>query len=375
MPLQIVRNDITHMKVDAIVNSACKTLGGGGGVDGAIHKAAGPGLLEECRALGGCRVGEAKITKGYNLPARYVIHTVGPVWGGGIFGEKKQLESCYRSALEVAHANGLESVAFPLISAGIFGFPRDTALKIAMDTITDFLMDYEMMVYIVVFDRESFHLSGKLFHGISQYIDEKYVNEHTDFSRERFRREMMEYIPAPTAPEASPPKQASFLSQFVAEEDMPEIPCCSAAPDWAAEESAIGATFSSDFFESADEDSLKEALRHVDESFSTMVLRLIDEKGMTDPECYKRANMDRKLFSKIRNDVFYKPKKTTAVALAIALRLDRDETEELLLKAGYALSPSSKFDIIIEYCLGKKIYDIHRVNEILFDFDQLPLGV
>lgn len=375
MPLQIVRNDITHMKVDAIVNSACKTLGGGGGVDGAIHKAAGPGLLAECRTLGGCKVGEAKITKGYDLPARHVIHTVGPVWGGGIFGEKKQLESCYRSALEVARDNGLESVAFPLISAGIFGFPRDAALKIAMDTITDFLMENEMMVYIVVFDRESFHLSGKLFHGIAQYIDEKYVNEHTDFSRERFRQEIMEFIPAPKAPEASQLKQSSSLSRFVAEEDMPDVPNCSAAPAGSAQEDSIGATFSWEFFENADEDSLKKALSHVDESFSRMVLRLIDEKGMTDPECYKRANIDRKLFSKIRNDAAYKPKKTTAVALAVALRLDRREADELLLKAGYALSPSSKFDIIIEYCLGKGIYDIHEVNRILFDFDQPVLGV
>jgi len=421
VPLQIVRNDITHMKVDAIVNSACKSLGGGGGVDGAIHKAAGRELLKECLTLGGCEVGQAKITKGYKLPARYVIHTVGPVWHGGSSGEKELLESCYRSSLELARDYQLETVAFPLISAGIFSFPRELALNIAVTTISSFLMENDMMVYIVVFDPESYHLSGKLFHGIAQYIDENYVNEHTDLRRERFRDSMRQWLRGeskqkPSMSSVAPDASAGFFSEkkkdksnslssfdWSADNNLEDAERFDAAlkkpekgaafggigkhGDRAKKEIRVCATMPESFLAEPEKDdfpgfladtssiSLEEALKHVDESFSQMVLRLIDQRGMKDPECYKRANMDRKLFSKIRNDIAYKPKKTTAVALAIALSLNRQETDELLLKAGFALSPSSKFDIIIEYCLKKQIYDIHQVNQILFDFDQPVLGV
>lgn len=342
MPIQIVRNDITRMQVDAIVNAANESLLGGGGVDGAIHKAAGPRLLEECRALGGCKTGDAKLTRGYNLPCKYVIHTVGPIWRGGNAGEETLLHACYRRSLEVAANQGCETVAFPLISAGIYGYPKDKALQVAMRAIGDFLMHSDMLVYIVVYDKESTRLSGKLFADVAQFVDDRYVEEHTDFRRERLRM---------NAPAPMPPVMANESASFSSDGYMEE--CC-AAPTM--------------------DQSLEDALNEIDESFSQMVLRLIDQKGMKDSACYKRANIDRKHFSKIRSDIFYKPKKTTAVAIAIALELNLNETRELLMKAGLALSRSSKFDIIIEYCLLHGIYDIHQVNQLLFDFDQVTLG-
>ncbi len=173
MPLRIVRNDITKMRVDAIVNAANRTLLGGGGVDGCIHRAAGIGLLQECMKLGGCETGSAKITGAYNLPCRYVIHTVGPVWNGGGHGEKEKLISCYRTSLELAKEAGCETVAFPLISSGIYGYPKEEALKVATDTITDFLLKNDMTVYIVIFDKESLNIGKKLFSDIEEYIDSK----------------------------------------------------------------------------------------------------------------------------------------------------------------------------------------------------------
>lgn len=328
MPLFVVRNDITKMKVDAIVNAANETLLGGGGVDGAIHRAAGPQLLEECRTLGGCRTGNAKITGAYDLPSKYVIHTVGPVWHGGLFGEKRLLTSCYRNSLELAQKNKCESVAFPLISAGVYGYPKDKALKIAMDTIAEFLLENDMTVYLVIFDRSAFQISGKLFADIASYIDDHYVDTHTDYHRESQRIAWTLHKPECRAmPMAAAPKR-----------------------------------------------SLDEMLSTIDESFSEMLLRKIDEKGMKDSACYKKANIDRKLFSKIRSDKNYKPSKPTVLAFAIALELPLSETKDMLMKAGFALSHSNKFDIIIEYFITNGNYNIYEINEVLFAFDQSLLG-
>ena len=285
MPLQIVRNDITTMKVDAIVNAANESLLGGGGVDGAIHRAAGPELLVECRTLGGCKTGEAKITKGYRLPAKFVIHTVGPIWRGGSHRERELLVSAYRSSLEVALAHGCETVAFPLISSGVYGYPKNQALKVAVDTIGDFLLAHDMTVYLVIFDRTAYTIGGKLFADIAAYIDDRYVDAHTD-SRETQRRRM------------------AMASIAMEEEEWMPAPCASAS---------FG---------------LDEALSKLDESFSQMLLRKIDEQGMTDAQCYKKANIDRKLFSKIRSDVHYKPSKPTAMTFAIALELPQEEVQE-----------------------------------------------
>ena len=333
MPLEIVRNDITKMTVDAIVNAANESLLGGGGVDGAIHYAAGPELLAECKTLGGCKTGKAKITGGYNLPAKYVIHTVGPIYEDGKHGEKDLLESCYRESLALAKAHNCETVAFPLISSGVYGYPKDQALKVAIDVISDFLLENEMKVYIVIFDKAAYKISEKLFSDIAEYIDDNYVDEYTDYRRESMRMNV--------------PMQAS-VGLF--EADLCECKAMSA------------------------DDDLDAKLKQIDESFSQMLLRKIDEKGMTDAECYKKANIDRKLFSKIRNDVNYKPSKPTAIAFAISLELSLDETEDMLKKAGFALSHSNKFDIIIEYFISKGNYNIFEINEALFAFDQSLLG-
>ena len=292
MPLHIVRNDITTMKVDAIVNAAKESLLGGGGVDGAIHRAAGLELLAECRTLGGCKTGQAKITKGYRLPAKFVIHTVGPIWQG---------------------------------------YPKDQALKVAVDTIGDFLLAHDMTVYLVIFDRTAYTISGKLFSDIAAYIDDRYVDAHTD-SRETQRRRM------------------AMASMPIEESECMPAPCAMAP---------FG---------------LDEALSKLDESFSQMLLRKIDECGMTDAQCYKKANIDRKLFSKIRSDVHYKPSKPTAMAFAIALELPLEEAREMLGKAGFAFSHASKFDIIVEYFIAHRNYNIFEINEALFAFDQSLLG-
>ena len=337
MPLEIVRNDITKMMADAIVNAANESLLGGAGVDGAIHYAAGPELLAECKTLGGCKAGKAKITGGYNLPAKYVIHTVGPIYEDGNHGEKALLESCYRESLALAKVHNCETVAFPLISSGVYGYPKDQALKVAIDVISDFLLENEMKVYIVIFDKAAYKISEKLFSDIAEYIDDNYVDEHTDYDRERRR---MNY-----------PCQSIMLGASVPDElDLCECKAIMAEKD------------------------LDSKLRQIDESFSQMLLRKIDEKGMTDAECYKKANIDRKLFSKIRGDVNYKPSKPTAIAFAISLELSLDETEDMLKKAGFALSHSNKFDIIIEYFISKGNYNIFEINEALFAFDQSLLG-
>lgn len=333
MSLQIVRNDITKMEVDAIVNAANSSLLGGGGVDGCIHRAAGPELLAECKTLGGCETGSAKITKGYRLPCKYVIHAVGPRWRDGKHGEREKLISCYRTSLALAKEHGCETVAFPLISSGIYGYPKDQALKVAIDTISDFLLENDMTVYIVIFDRKAYQIGEKLFSDIAAYIDDNYVDEHTDSRSERLRRMQML---------SDEPEEETF--------GAPLAPMAASAK------------------------TLDDALSQIDESFSEMLLRKIDEKGMTDAQCYKKANIDRKLFSKIRSDKLYKPSKPTALAFAIALELPLDETKELLMKAGFALSHSNKFDIIIEFFIEHGNYNVFEINEALFAFDQSLLG-
>ncbi len=342
MPFLIVRNDITKMNVDAIVNAANNSLLGGGGVDGAIHRAAGPQLLRECRTLHGCETGDARITKGYNLPAKYVIHTVGPVWNGGSHNEKVLLTSCYRKSLELAKAYKCETVAFPLISAGVYGYPKDKALRVAIDTISEFLTDNDMLVYIVIFDKQSFKISEKLVADIRQFIDDRYVDEHYIETAERrriFRK----------------------IKNIASDEDF-EV--CS----------SVAEPLTDDITVCLPSRPLDAYIKELDESFSEMLLRKISEKGMKDSQCYKKANIDRKLFSKIKNDKLYKPSKPTAIAFAIALELSLSETKELLEKAGFALSHSSVFDIIIEYFIRNKNYNVFDINDALFQFDQPLLG-
>ena len=332
MPFSLVRNDIVNMRVDAIVNAANSSLAPGGGVCGAIFAPAGRTALEKaCRAIGHCDVGSAVITPGFDLPARYVIHAVGPIWQGGSRGEADLLHSCYTRALHLARENGCESIAFPLISSGIFGYPKPQALRVAINAIEEFLLKYEMQVYLVIFDRAALLISERLYENIQRYIDDRYVELRA------FPRQAAEALP--------------HARQRAEQADLPlAAPCATPGKR-----------------------SLDDLLGHLDESFSRMLLRLIDEKGMTDVEVYKRANLDRKLFSKIRKEG-YNPSKQTALALAIALRLNLDETKDLLGRAGYALSHSNKFDIIIEYFIEEGVYDIFEINEALFAFEQRLLG-
>lgn len=329
MPLEIIRNDITRVIADAIVNPTNERLDAGGGTDLEIHKAAGPLLAEECRSLGVLPVGQARITNGYDLPARYVIHTAGPVWKGGKSGEEGLLRDCYKNSLELARERGLESIAFPLISSGSFGYPKDRALSTAISAIGSFLLEHDMTVYLVVYDKQSFMLSSKLYSSITQYIDERYVEEKPAARR---RSEVM--------------LEDSMMSQ-VESQAIPRL----------------------------SKRSLDEVLRQMDETFSKSLIRLIDEKDIKDSVVYKKANVDRKLFSKIKNDVSYKPSKPTAIAFAIALELNLDETKDLLMKAGYALSNSSKSDIIIQYFIEQNNYNIYEINEVLFAFNQATIGV
>jgi O-acetyl-ADP-ribose deacetylase (regulator of RNase III) len=350
MPFQIVHNDITKMNTDAIVNAANTKLLQGGGVCGAIFQAAGAAeLKKECDAIGSCAVGHAVITKGYRLPSRYIIHSVGPIWQGGQQGEAELLAMAYRHSLELAKQYQLESIAFPLISSGIYGYPKEAALQIAISVVSEFLMYHEMDIYLVVFDRKSITLSEKLFSEIDHYIDSYY--EDSDQFRTRNRNSLSESI---FVPGDLPGESLSEVSEQLPEEEiqLSYHNCMSVSSPR----------------------SLEDVVNQMEETFSEMVLRLITEKGKSDVEVYKKANIDRKLFSKIRSNKEYHPKKCTAFAISISLELSLDETKDLLMKAGYTFSMCSKFDIIIRYFIENQNYNMFLINEALFAYDQPLLG-
>lgn len=339
MPLYIVRHDITKMECDAIVNAANKSLLGGGGVDGCIHRAAGPKLFDECLTLGGCKTGEAKITKGYNLPAKYVIHTVGPVWDGGTNGEKALLESCYKKSLELAKAHGCTSVAFPLISSGVYGYPKDKALSVAVSIISRFVLENDMTVYIVVFDKNSYKISKELMEDVTTYIDDNYADETA--LRYGYKR-----------------RSASLNNLFYEPIEG------KASNDISPQTVSIDT-----------KRELIDILSKIDENFAITLFKLIDARGISDVECYKKANVSKQTWYKILNDASYKPSKNTVLSFAIALELSLVETEKLLATVGFTLSKSSKFDLIIEYFIVKGCYDIFVINETLVAFDQPCLGI
>lgn len=439
MPFQMIRADITTLQVDAVVNAANSSLLGGGGVDGCIHRAAGEGLLAECRTLGGCPTGEVRVTGGYRLPCRYVIHAVGPVWQGGSAGEAAQLAACYRLALQAAAERGCESIAFPLISAGIYGYPKAEALQIATGEIAAFLENHEMTVILAVFNKDAFEIGQTLYEDIAERISDAEVAE----AEARYGRRRENCLPVSKAPFPMPchapqiceaeqpcrehtsdaaapapkpvkekakkhtlfggfgkksPKKEGEAEPFTAEEDaayapIPDaasakrdgafapareaLPSCAHAEKYgyaAPNRTPAPMMSKADFAEAAPAAFFDGNRFMLDESFTEMLLRKIDESGMTDAECYKKANIDRKLFSKIRSNPAYHPGKQTVLAFAVALRLDLTETQEMLRKAGFALSHSYKSDIIIEYFIEQGNYDIYAINEALFAFDQKLLG-
>ena len=345
MPLQIIREDITRMRVDAIVNTTNEEMVGYSGVDLAVHTVAGEELDAECRELAPLGLGQAKISGAYKLPCKYVIHTSGPVWRGGLVGESIILRSCYIESLKLAVKHKCRSVAFPLISSGVYCYPKDQVLKFAIQTITEFLFDHELTVYLCVFDKESYTFSQKLFNDIQAFIDDEYVDEHDedfydlyDFDADEI--ETTKCIQAPQAP-------------------MCADACI--APRKMETNSAAGKT-------------LREYLKQRDKSFQETLFELIDRSGMTDVECYKKANVDKRIFSKIKGNKDYRPSKQTAIAFAISLQLDLDETQALLATAGMTLTRNNDFDKIIRYFIHNENYDIFEINEALFEFDQMLLG-
>lgn len=343
MPFEIVRNDITNMRVDAIVNTANPRPVIGLGTDSMIHDKAGPELLIARQEIGSIDVGCAAITPAYKLHAKYVIHTVGPVWDNGSYGEEALLRNCYDNSLKLAVENKCDSIAFPLISTGNYGFPKDKALQIAISAFSTFLLEHEMLIYLVVFDRTSFKLSEKLFQSVASYIDENYVDEceiasygtRDNIRSYRRRRREMEVC-----------ESCAMLDEIQ--------PC---APMQASKAM-----------------SLEDMLKQTDAGFAETLLDLIDKTGKKDSEIYGRANVSRQHFSKIRNNPNYKPTKPTAVAFAIALELDLEKTKDLIGRAGYALTNSSKFDVIIRFFIESGNYNIMDINTALFEFDQTLLG-
>ena len=380
MSFQIIHGDITTLKVDAIVNAANPTLLGGGGVDGAIHRAAGPQLVEACRLRypEGCQTGDAKITLAYELPCQKVIHTVGPIWHGGNQGEKELLVSCYQKSLELALLYDCHSIAFPLISSGAYGYPKEEALQVAVDTIKAFLANHDLDVYLAIFQKSDYQISQGLVEDISSFLKDGWKKEADLSAREEA---LLDSVSSEL--ESLYLKHPDWDDEDEADEDV----LYSYPPEESARFETRGIWGRIEQVERRIDRlthpmPLSEAIVNaevappadfsleLEESFSQMVLRKIDEKGMTDPQCYKKANLDRKLFSKIRSHEDYQPSRATALALGIALELPLSELQELLGKAGYTLSHARRGDLIVEYFVKKGIYDIYQINQVLFEFEE-----
>lgn len=370
MPFKIIRQDITRVRADAIVNAANRELQEGGGVCGAIFAAAGREQLRAaCDAIGHCAVGDAVITPGFGLKAPHIIHTVGPIWRGGGYQEEALLASCYRRSLSLAQEHHLKSIAFPLISSGVYSFTKGRALDIAIETIGSFLASHEMMITLVVFDKATFEISEKLSASVRQFIDD-YYEETYPYNRNRSLNRNQQRA------------TTEVSERFQADDDQRHTTRSVHQPSF--DESHDPLLISPSLLKSSQvaeypaelllSKSLDDRLKHLDETFSQMLLRLIDQKGQTDVSVYRRANLDRRHFSKIRSNPHYQARKSTALALAIALKLSLDETRDLLWRAGYTLSHSSKADLIVEYCIEQGIYDVLTINQVLFSFDQPLLG-
>ncbi len=339
MPFKIIRNDITKMRVDAIVNTANAEPVFESGTDRAVYLAAGPDkLLKARRKIGVLEEGDTAVTPGFQLPAKYIIHAVSPIYIDGGCGEEEKLRKCYKGSLELAKAKRCKSIAFPLIATGSFGYPRDKGMKIALQEIQNFLLAHDMMVYLVVFDEDSVRVSGQLFDEIESYVDAHYVGRRMIEEYAAFDSALQDTAEIPPLPPI-----------------LPKAPTMRSASEMSRREAAPAR-------------SLQELVNNVGETFQQRLLRLIAEKGMTTVEAYKAAYKDKKFFYKISKNVNYQPTKHTVYAFALALKLSLDETKDLLASAGLAISQSSRFDIIMQYVFEHEIYDFYTIDCILYDF-------
>lgn len=340
LPFTIVRNDITKIKADIIVNSANPKPVIGGGTDSAVYEAAGADeLLEKRKEIGDIQPGDAFYTDAFALDAKYIIHAVAPPWIDGEHDERNILHSCYKKALNLVDTLGAKSIAFPLLATGVYGFPKDEALSIAMEEIHTYLLSHEdVKITLVVFDKESFVLSKGRFGGLEAYIDEHYVGEqiYKEYSVRRRRASAVE-----------PDGTSIARYRYIKPKEKYQKPA----------------------------ESLDDLLDVEDMTFQQKLLYFIDKEGLKDSEFYKCAGITKQVFSKIRSNEYYQPKKETVIGAVLALRLDIEEAEDLLERAGYAFSPTSKFDVIITYCIRHGIYNIMEVNEALFKYNQKILKI
>lgn len=368
MPFEIVRNDIVKMEVDAIVNTANPKPVVGTGVDTAIHNAAGPELLKAREKIGDLKVCEAVATPAFDLPAKYVIHVVGPAWVDENTVEEEMLARSYRAALDVAAEKNCGSIAFPLLSTGNYGFPKKLSMRIALDVFSKFLMEHEMQIYLTVFGEEAFKLSNTLFRSVQSYIDENYVSEKT---AEEYGVDGAPYHIGSTnqSPrmkarrEAQQAYAAEYLAEAVEEDDA-----VFGAPEFLADATVAAPS------PLTGKESLADMMDKMDATFSDTLMALIDATGEKPSVIYNKAGVSKQVFSKINSNSHYQPLKATAIAFCLALELDLDESQELLARAGFTLSRSSLFDVVIMYCIENKIYNVMMVNEILFEHDLMQIG-
>ena len=367
MPLKIVRNDITKMNTEAIVNTANTLPLVGPGCDMAIYKAAGYDELLAYRKehIGEVPEGDAFITPGFRLRARYIIHAVSPLFVDGSEGEEGLLRSCYRKSLKLAKEKGIRSIAFPLISTGGFGYPKEEGLRIAMDEINAFLLENHMLIYLVVFDEKAHSLGKRLFPDLEEYIDQNYVDELCRVEESvseyaRLRDRILRKEANQNVAKQSEKRKGLFSEKRRKQVDYNRLDESSA--EELCDEDSIDEASTYDDSILKLESELEEKMQHISDTFSQYLLYLIKEKNMENSEVYKRALVDKKTFSKIKNNVDYHPQKLTALCLCVGAHLNLDETKDLLARAGYALSPSDKTDIIFSYFIENEIYDMIELD-------------
>ena len=346
MPFRIIRDDITKVKADAIVNPANPEPVIGGGVESAIYEAAGrERLLEARKELGRLNPGKVGVTEAFNLDAKYIVHVSGLYWKGGNSFEARCLKECYEKALKAALDKGCKSIAFPLLATGTYGFPKDIGLDVAVSTFTEFLEEYEMDITLVVFGNDAVNVSGKLVDEVRSFVDDKYVKEalETEYKEDR------------NIERYALPNERFHLLLKEETYDVPDGAC------------------TKDTFSAKQPGSLETALKNIyKESFEKHLQQLINKKGLKNSEVYAAANISKQYFSKLLKGQV-KPSKDKMLALAVGLRLNTDEVVDFLRIAGYALSPISQTDTVVEYFIRKQEYNVLKINIVLFDYGLEPL--